>query len=96
MYRSRSQRAQEVCNTCGAPKAFVFGPGGCPPSAVGVNGELVADANLSENKVASKVTIQLDNYTTPYKTLLVNSTKFVLMGNLAITPEPGPAEVGKC
>lgn len=31
----------------------------------------------------------------PYKTVIVNSTKFVLMGNLMITPEPGPAEVGK-
>ncbi|KAL6744208.1 hypothetical protein Aduo_017166 [Ancylostoma duodenale] len=93
LHKEKLYDIKEVCNTCGAPKAFVFGPGGCPPSAVGVNGELVADANLSENKVASKVTIQLDNYTTPYKTLLVNSTKFVLMGNLAITPEPGPAEV---
>ncbi|EPB72384.1 hypothetical protein ANCCEY_08542 [Ancylostoma ceylanicum] len=46
--------------------------------------------NLHKEKLYD---IKLDHYTSPYKTLFVNSTKFVLMGNLAITPEPGPAEV---
>lgn len=44
---------QEICDKCGTPKAFVFGPGACPSRVVGA-GELVADANLSENKVRSE------------------------------------------
>ncbi|KIH50637.1 hypothetical protein ANCDUO_19282, partial [Ancylostoma duodenale] len=84
--------AEEICEKCGAPKAFVFGPGACPSRVVGA-GELVADANLSENIVTSKVTTLVKDHILKYKTKMINSTKFSLMGNLVVSELPGPSEV---
>ncbi|PIO70222.1 hypothetical protein TELCIR_07934 [Teladorsagia circumcincta] len=44
-------------------------------------------------KIASKATIQHGEHTSPYKSLTIDSPKFNLMANLAISEEPGPAEV---
>ncbi|KIH59069.1 hypothetical protein ANCDUO_10715, partial [Ancylostoma duodenale] len=91
LHKEKQYDIQEICEKCGAPKAFVFGPGACPSRVVGA-GELVADANLSENKVSSKVTTLVKDHFLKYKTKIINSTKFSLMGNLVVSEQPGPSE----
>ncbi|PIO63531.1 hypothetical protein TELCIR_14868, partial [Teladorsagia circumcincta] len=84
------KNVQVTLTTC---PAFAFGPCACPASVAGTAGELVADANFAESKIASKATIQQGGHTSPYKSLTIDSPKFNLMANLAISEEPGPAEV---
>ncbi|VDO71384.1 unnamed protein product [Heligmosomoides polygyrus] len=107
--RKEEYDIREICSLCDKKSAFVFGPGACPKSVMGTTGELVADVNLSTNKarcqspsishgmaaraVASKVTTIVNDECLPYKTTAIDSTKFSLMANLAISEEPGPAEV---
>ncbi|KAK6744327.1 hypothetical protein RB195_011181 [Necator americanus] len=91
--REKMYDLKDVCKKCEAPNAFVFGAGGCPPKVAGKNGELVADANFSENKVASKITILVDNHSTPYITKTIESSKFIVMGDLGVSAQPGPGEV---
>ncbi|PIO70221.1 hypothetical protein TELCIR_07933, partial [Teladorsagia circumcincta] len=84
-----------VVNLCGKKSAFVFGPCACPASVIGTTGALVADVNFTSSQIASKATIQQKGHTSPHKSLIIESPKFNLMANLAISEEPGPAEVEK-
>ncbi|KAK6052574.1 hypothetical protein COOONC_09921 [Cooperia oncophora] len=77
------------------PSSFVFGPGAGPWKVVGRNCEMVADANFTSSKVATKIaSIPPNHAPTPYKMEVISSPKFSLMANLAVSAEPGPAEVG--
>ncbi|WKY12780.1 hypothetical protein Q1695_003962 [Nippostrongylus brasiliensis] len=93
LHKEKEYDIKEICELCDKKSAFVFGPGACPKSVLGTTGELVADVNLTLNKVASKATSLVNNHSSPYKTCEINSPKFNLMANLAISEQPEPAEV---
>ncbi|KAE9418757.1 hypothetical protein Angca_003366 [Angiostrongylus cantonensis] len=86
---------KEICNTCQSPFSFVFGPGAGPWKVVGRNCEMVADANFATAKVATKIASLPPGYSPPYKMGVIDSPKFSLMANLAVS-EPGPGEVLHC
>ncbi|VDL63226.1 unnamed protein product [Nippostrongylus brasiliensis] len=86
LHKEKEYDIKEICELCDKKSAFVFGPGACPKSVLGTTGELVAD-------VASKATSLVNNHSSPYKTCEINSPKFNLMANLAISEQPEPAEV---
>ncbi|KHJ95239.1 hypothetical protein OESDEN_04823 [Oesophagostomum dentatum] len=90
-----SDTVQKICEECHAPSAFVFGPGAGPWQVVGKNCEMVADANFATPKVATKVAFINDGQPSAYKQSTIDSSKFSLMANLAVSGEPGPGEVGK-
>ncbi|VDL73432.1 unnamed protein product [Nippostrongylus brasiliensis] len=72
--------------------ADVGGPGNLFP-IVGRCCEMVADANFASSKVATKIASIPPEHNPPYKMSVIDSSKFSLMANLAISGEPGPAEV---
>lgn len=45
--------------------------------------------------MTSKVATLVKDQLLKYKTMIINSTKFSLMGNLIVSEEPGPSEVGE-
>ncbi|PIO70279.1 hypothetical protein TELCIR_07871 [Teladorsagia circumcincta] len=97
IHREKEFDLKEICDNCEAPSSFVFGPGAGPWKVVGRNCEMVADANFSSSKVATKIASIPPNHSpTAYKMEVIDSRKFSLMANLAISAEPGPAEVVYC
>ncbi|WKY12696.1 hypothetical protein Q1695_003918 [Nippostrongylus brasiliensis] len=84
---------KDICSSCDAPSSFVFGPGAGPWKIVGRCCEMVADANFASSKVATKIASIPPEHNPPYKMSVIDSSKFSLMANLAISGEPGPAEV---
>uniref|UniRef100_A0A183GN12 DUF1907 domain-containing protein n=1 Tax=Heligmosomoides polygyrus TaxID=6339 RepID=A0A183GN12_HELPZ len=83
----------KICNSCDAPSSFVFGPGAGPWQVVGRNCEMVADANFTSSKVATKIASIPSSGSPPYKMSVIDAPKFSLMANLAVSAEPGPADV---
>uniref|UniRef100_A0A1I7XMR5 DUF1907 domain-containing protein n=1 Tax=Heterorhabditis bacteriophora TaxID=37862 RepID=A0A1I7XMR5_HETBA len=122
LHKEKAFDLNEVCATCDAPHAAVFGPGAGPWPVVGVNCEMVADANLSQGKVnaiyltflilishsvlskvtfvhnlyiqtATKIAYIEENSSNKYQTKIIDSTKFSLMANLAVSENDDPSEV---
>ncbi|XGW06888.1 hypothetical protein V3C99_016866 [Haemonchus contortus] len=97
IHKEKDFDLKEICNGCDAPASFVFGPGAGPWQVVGRNCEMVADANFSSSKVATKIASLPPGHTpTAYKMEVISSPKFSLMANLAVSAEPGPAQVVYC
>ncbi|EYB84680.1 hypothetical protein Y032_0312g2181 [Ancylostoma ceylanicum] len=96
LHKEKEFDLQDVCKECHAPSSFVFGPGAGPWPVVGRNCEMVADANFASSKVATKIASLVEGHSTPYKMSIIDSPKFSLMANLAVSGEPGPAEVVHC
>ncbi|EPB71986.1 hypothetical protein ANCCEY_08910 [Ancylostoma ceylanicum] len=94
--KTNFKNVEDVCKECHAPSSFVFGPGAGPWPVVGRNCEMVADANFASSKVATKIASLVEGHSTPYKMSIIDSPKFSLMANLAVSGEPGPAEVVHC
>ncbi|KHJ95241.1 hypothetical protein OESDEN_04825 [Oesophagostomum dentatum] len=96
IHKEKEFDLKKICEECHAPSAFVFGPGAGPWQVVGKNCEMVADANFAIPKVATKVAFINDGQSTTYKQSTIDSSKFSLMANLAVSGEPGPGEVVHC
>ncbi|ETN77338.1 hypothetical protein NECAME_11122 [Necator americanus] len=93
LHKEKEFDLHQICKDCNAPSSFVFGPGAGPWQVVGKNCEMVADANFASSKIATKVASIEEGQSKPYKVDVINSPKFSLMANLAVSGEPGPAEV---
>ncbi|VDN30228.1 unnamed protein product, partial [Cylicostephanus goldi] len=92
IHKEKEFDLQEICRHCQAPSSFVFGPGAGPWQVVGKNCEMVADANFSTSKVATKLASIVGGHEKPYLMSTTDSPKFNLMANLAVSAEAGPAE----
>ncbi|KJH50333.1 hypothetical protein DICVIV_03527 [Dictyocaulus viviparus] len=91
IHKEKEFDLQEICDSCQAASSFVFGPGAGPWKLVGKNCEMIADANFSISKVATKI-VSISSSDPPSYTLsILNSPKFSLMANLALS-EPGTGE----
>ncbi|CAD5231414.1 unnamed protein product [Bursaphelenchus xylophilus] len=53
--RDKLYNLKSICDLCELPNGSVFGPGAGPRTSVGVNCEMVADANFGEGTVNSKI-----------------------------------------
>ncbi|VDM59669.1 unnamed protein product [Angiostrongylus costaricensis] len=95
IHKEKEFDLKEICKACQSPFSFVFGPGAGPWKVVGRNCEMVSDANLTTAKVATKIASLPPGHSPPYKMDVIDSPKFNLMANLAMS-EPGSGEVVHC
>ncbi|CAD5223783.1 unnamed protein product [Bursaphelenchus okinawaensis] len=53
--RDKLYNLKSICDLCDLPNGSVFGPGAGPRTSVGVNCEMVADANFSQGTVNTRI-----------------------------------------
>ncbi|CAD6193719.1 unnamed protein product [Caenorhabditis auriculariae] len=82
---------REIAKVCELPSAALFGPGAGHWPTVGVNSEMVVDANLASGKVSTKVAKIDDSNPKGYAVSKIQEPKFNMMANIAIS-EPDQAE----